>query len=331
LAGDQRDRVADERDRTGGRRDLDGDQRDRVGDQRDRAGDERDRAADERDRVGDARDRAGERRDQAGELRDRAADVRDHAGDERDRTGDERDRASDRRDQVREEFETSIIREIPRDALDRSMLARREAAADRKRASRDRQSGALERGEAELDRKTALIDRGEGAAHRLQASADREASAKDRENAVLDGLTGVYRRGPGLAELEREIGRAKRALHPLVVAFFDVDHLKDVNDSQGHVAGDRMLQQVVDAIRGAVRSFDLIIRYGGDEFVCAFPGITVAEVAKRVATIDAALSRASEPGSVTAGFAELATDDSPDELIDRADADLYRVREQQRA
>jgi diguanylate cyclase (GGDEF)-like protein len=89
-----------------------------------------------------------------------------------------------------------------------------------------------------------------------------------------------------------------------------------------------MLQQVVDAIRGAVRSFDLIIRYGGDEFICAFPGITVADVTQRVATINAALSRASEPGSVTAGFAELATDDTPGELIKRADADLYRAREQ---
>jgi diguanylate cyclase (GGDEF)-like protein len=221
--------------------------------------------------------------------------------------------------------------EIPQDALDRSVLARREAATDRKRASQDRQSGAAEREEAELDRKTALVDRSEGAAHRLQASADREASAKDRESAVIDGLTGVYRRGPGLAELDREIARAKRVRQPLVVAFFDVDHLKVINDSQGHVAGDRMLQQVVDALKEAVRSFDLIIRYGGDEFICAFPGVSVADVAKRVATINAALSEASVPGSVTVGFAELATDDSRDKLIQRADADLYRAREQRKA
>jgi diguanylate cyclase (GGDEF)-like protein len=219
-----------------------------------------------------------------------------------------------------------MSREIPRDALDRSMQARREAATDRRRASQDRQSGASERGQAELDRKTALVDRGEGAAQRLQASADREASAQDRESAVVDGLTGAYRRGPGLAELEREIARAQRARQPLVVAFFDVDHLKVVNDSHGHVAGDWMLQQVVVAIKAAVRSFDLIIRYGGDEFVCAFPGITVPEVIKRVATINAALLEASVPGSVTVGLAEMTTDDSRDELIERADADLYRAR-----
>jgi diguanylate cyclase (GGDEF)-like protein len=116
-----------------------------------------------------------------------------------------------------------------------------------------------------------------------------------------------------------------------VIAFFDVDHLKVINDSQGHVAGDRMLQQVVDAIKGAVRSFDLIIRFGGDEFVCAFPGITMADVTKRVATINAVLSKASVPGSITAGLAELASDDSRDELIERADADLYRAREHRRA
>jgi diguanylate cyclase (GGDEF)-like protein len=91
-----------------------------------------------------------------------------------------------------------------------------------------------------------------------------------------------------------------------------------------------MLQQVVDAIRGAVRSFDLIIRYGGDEFVCAFPGITVADAKERVATINAALLKSSQPGSVTVGFAELATNDSAGELIERADADLYQTREQRR-
>jgi diguanylate cyclase (GGDEF)-like protein len=111
-----------------------------------------------------------------------------------------------------------------------------------------------------------------------------------------------------------------------VVAFFDVDHLKVINDSRGHVAGDRMLQQVVDAIRGAVRSFDLVIRYGGDEFVCAFLGVTVAEVRKRVVSINASLSSASEPGSVTVGLAELEPTDSRDALIERADVDLYRAR-----
>ena len=116
-----------------------------------------------------------------------------------------------------------------------------------------------------------------------------------------------------------------------MVAFFDVDHLKVINDSHGHVAGDRMLQQVVDAIRENLRSFDLIIRYGGDEFVCAFPGIALSDVTKRIATIDATLANASEPGSVTVGFAELAAGDSPSELIERADADLYRARQQRRA
>ena len=80
-----------------------------------------------------------------------------------------------------------------------------------------------------------------------------------------------------------------------------------------------------------MRSFDLIIRYGGDEFVCAFPGMTVADVTKRVATVNATLLAASEPGSVTVGLAELTTDDSRDDLIVRADANFYRAREQRRA
>jgi diguanylate cyclase (GGDEF)-like protein len=72
-----------------------------------------------------------------------------------------------------------------------------------------------------------------------------------------------------MAELEREIARATRTRQPLVLAFVDVDHLKEINDVHGHAAGDQVLQAVAETLRTTLRGYDLIFRYGGDEFVCA--------------------------------------------------------------
>jgi diguanylate cyclase (GGDEF)-like protein len=128
-------------------------------------------------------------------------------------------------------------------------------------------------------------------------------------------------------ELERGIAIARRTDQPLVVAFVDVDHLKAINDSRGHAAGDRMLLEVADACRANLRSGDLIIRYGGDEFVCAISGLDLAGATKRLAPIKEAVTKASEHGSVTVGLAELQPGDSRETLVARADAALYRERQ----
>ena len=120
------------------------------------------------------------------------------------------------------------------------------------------------------------------AAARARAAADRQRAAEDRANAArertrleselrlahLDHLTGTYHREMGQMALSQEIDRARRADGRFVVAFVDVDGLKAINDHEGHAAGDRVLQLVARAIRTNLRSFDPIIRYGGDEFVC---------------------------------------------------------------
>jgi diguanylate cyclase (GGDEF)-like protein len=71
-----------------------------------------------------------------------------------------------------------------------------------------------------------------------------------------------------LEHIDQEIERARRTTAPLVVAYVDVVGLKAVNASQGHAADDAPLQRAVDGIRGHLRSYDLIVRIGGDE-VCA--------------------------------------------------------------
>jgi diguanylate cyclase (GGDEF)-like protein len=116
----------------------------------------------------------------------------------------------------------------------------------------------------------------------------------------------------------------------MVVAFFDVDELKTINDSRGHAAGDQMLLQVVQALRSRLRSFDLVIRYGGDEFVCALPGMNMVDARRRLTEINEVLAQAVEPGSVTVGLAEMRNGDSAAELIARADAALYLERRKHR-
>jgi diguanylate cyclase (GGDEF)-like protein len=265
----------------------------------------------------DRRDWAGNRRDEAGIRRDYAGDLRDHAADQRDQAADERDQAADQRDQAAERSESSITPTGKTGPRNESALARRQAAADRRRASQDRGAGASERTEAELDRDTALADRG--------------ASAREREHASHDDLTGAYLRGAGFVELERDIGRARRDRQPLVLVFADVDGLKVINDVHGHAAGDRTLLAVASALRAKLRPHDLIIRYGGDEFVCAISGAKTADARERLALVNAALADGPEHGSISVGLAELLPFDSAGDLVARADAALYRQRRRTRS
>jgi diguanylate cyclase (GGDEF)-like protein len=152
--------------------------------------------------------------------------------------------------------------------------------------------------------------------------------------AALDDLTGALRRGVGLRLLQAEIDRVRRAGAPMVVAFLDVDGLKHVNDTQGHAAGDRLLQSVAQTLRRRLRSYDLVIRYGGDEFLCAMTGAGVDEARAKLALIAAELAQSAGGPAVSVGLAELDEDaehvDDAAALVQRADAALYRSRSSRR-
>lgn len=119
--------------------------------------------------------------------------------------------------------------------------------------------------------------------------------------------------------------RAKRIKQPFILAFVDVDGLKATNDSLGHAAGDQLLHGVAETLRAYLRSYDLVIRFGGDEFICALMDLSFEEADKRFALIDKNLS-ATHHGSITVGLAMLEQDDSLEELIARADEALYEKR-----
>ena len=134
----------------------------------------------------------------------------------------------------------------------------------------------------------------------------------------------------GFMELEREIARSRRTREPLALAFVDVDRLKGINDAPGHAAGDRMLLEVARTLKAKLRGYDLIFRYGGDEFVCALAGLHVDDASTRMSLVQATLSDGSEHGSVSVGVAELQDDDSLESLMARADGALYLMRHQER-
>ena len=110
-----------------------------------------------------------------------------------------------------------------------------------------------------------------------------------------------------------------------MLAFVDVNDLKSVNDQQGHAGGDRVLQAIVKALWDGPRSFDPIVRYGGDEFVCALSGADEEEVTRGFAEILEAV-RSEHQSGYSVGLAALQRGDTLDELIDRADAAVYRAK-----
>jgi diguanylate cyclase (GGDEF)-like protein len=245
-----------------------------------------------------------------GDHRDPAAD-RDRTAEDRDRRAEAHDQESDVRDErAKARDERAEARERTAEVVDKG------AVADRKGALRDRQGGASDRTQAADDCKASSTDRG--------------LAAQERADASTDELTQAYRRDAGIVQVAREIARAKRTNQRLTLAFVDVDKLKGINDSRGHAAGDRLLRDTADSIRAHLRSYDLIIRFGGDEFLCALPAVTAAQAAERFSLINADLA-ATHQTSVTVGLAELQEDDVLEDLIARADDAMYRQRQETRS
>jgi len=154
--------------------------------------------------------------------------------------------------------------------------------------------------------------------------------------AALDPLTGVYNRRFGLQRLTEEFGRSIRSSDPLGVLMLDLDHFKGVNDTYGHLVGDRVLQAVVRAARQVLREGDVLLRYGGEEFLIVLPGAghaDLAEMAERVrrSVAEAEITEAGQriPVTVSIGGSGLPDTNAanPQELIGVADVALYTSKE----
>jgi diguanylate cyclase len=148
--------------------------------------------------------------------------------------------------------------------------------------------------------------------------------------ASVDPLTGTGNRRLMEHDLEQSVSAWRPGRVPASLAVLDLDHFKQVNDSFGHEAGDRVLVQFAEIVRGSMRKFDRLYRFGGEEFVLLMPatdpgGLRVA-LDKLHAMLGAQLRGPGGPVQVSAGGAVHAVDESATAWLARADAALYRAK-----
>lgn len=172
-----------------------------------------------------------------------------------------------------------------------------------------------------------------------------EAALLEREEtlrrlATTDSLTGLYNRRHFSQLAENEIQRLVRYGRPLAAIMFDIDHFKHVNDTYGHINGDKVIKMIADTTLSLVRTTDIAARYGGEEFILLLPetrAAEAAEVAERLrARVEATpVDTGGEVIAVTASFgvsdrldasATLSSDALLAAFISHADEALYRSK-----
>jgi len=153
--------------------------------------------------------------------------------------------------------------------------------------------------------------------------------------AITDPLTHLYNRRHFFAMAERELARLRRSAVNAGILMMDIDHFKQVNDTYGHAAGDRVLEEVAGCIAGAVRKYDIAARYGGEEFVLFLPDVDIdkaRQISERIRTQVASLSiRLEGQRELSVTLSIGCTDIQPDDpdihaAIERADQALYEAK-----
>ncbi len=174
---------------------------------------------------------------------------------------------------------------------------------------------------------------------RRQIAAERIAELSDRttlleELSMIDPLTGLFNRRFAAQRLPHELARAARLKIPLTVLMLDLDNFKAINDGFGHGAGDCALQGFALKLRESVRASDLPVRYGGDEFLVLLPDCFPDDITmplERLRAHAVEIGGAHIPLEFSAGWAQSLGDESPEVLLQHADAALYRAKAEQRA
>jgi diguanylate cyclase (GGDEF)-like protein len=148
-----------------------------------------------------------------------------------------------------------------------------------------------------------------------------------------DSLTGVLNRRAILSQIETELSRAKREKKDLSLSILDIDHFKKINDTYGHMVGDDVIREVVKRISVAVRTYDSLGRFGGEEFLVVMPGAKELEaysICERIRSAinvkDFAINGLKIHLTVSLGFVTGDGNTDIDDLIVRADKALYQAK-----
>lgn len=161
--------------------------------------------------------------------------------------------------------------------------------------------------------------------------------AHARDDASRDALTGLANRRSAQLRLQAEHERFVRHAAPLTVLMLDLDRFKSINDRWGHAAGDQVLRATATAIAAELRGCDLGARHGGEEFLVMLAdteiddGLRVAErIRRRIAALEIEADEAILQVTISIGAAQLRAGETIDGLVARADAALYRAKDQGR-
>lgn len=151
------------------------------------------------------------------------------------------------------------------------------------------------------------------------------------ELSSIDGLTKISNHRTLLERLEFEIAEANRTNKPLSLAMFDIDDFKKVNDSKGHIFGDKVLVDIASIIQGNIRETDLAGRYGGEEFAVIFSNTNISvasKIAERVRQSIAEFSFNAELSVTISGGIKQYSGEDAYAFIQAADVNLYEAKRQ---
>ena len=162
-----------------------------------------------------------------------------------------------------------------------------------------------------------------------------EARESLRFKASHDALTSIWNRGAIIELLERELSRARRDGSSVGIVLADIDHFKKVNDTRGHLVGDEVLSAVTGRLKGEIRSYDAVGRYGGEEFLILLPGCDNEKLTAKAEQLVRIVERSpidtsTGPVPVTISTGGIASGDCPhaelNTLLHAADKALYRAK-----
>jgi diguanylate cyclase (GGDEF)-like protein/putative nucleotidyltransferase with HDIG domain len=152
-----------------------------------------------------------------------------------------------------------------------------------------------------------------------------------RECANEDYLTGLPNARAMFERLDKELARAKRQRSPLALAMCDLDGFKAVNDTLGHIEGNRLLKEIANTLNSQCREYDLVARMGGDEFVLAMPGVGEEMMPERIRAIRRSIDALGESVSISVGVAIFPDDGADAEsLLVEADTRMYFDKQQKK-
>jgi len=169
----------------------------------------------------------------------------------------------------------------------------------------------------------------------LQSETKSYQSTLKQQNKLLhiDFLTKIPNRAAWSERLEMEVSRFERYKNPLIMAIIDVDTFKNINDTYGHLAGDKVLNVIAQTLKKSIRKTDFIARFGGEEFAILLPETPKSQalqvlnkLCQHIEAIPFKFKKESVTVTISIGFTQFTNNDESDAVFNRADSALYQAK-----